>query len=157
MPNDPSVTEFTYQYDPARALIQPRDYQLKLIRALYERTRTATPGARLLIEVATGGGKNLIANDFVWDRAGEGKRVLRVTLNWLLAAQAAADLCNRRSGARDKISYVGSGAGSRAMNGLRKTASGQIVFTTIQTWHARKDTDFAGQASLRRSLRSLRR
>jgi hypothetical protein len=32
------------------------------------------------------------------------------------------------------------------MNGLPKTASGQIVFTTIQTWHARKNTDFAGQA-----------
>jgi superfamily II DNA or RNA helicase len=144
-PSDPAAPSLTYDFDPARALLQPRPYQLQLIQDLYDKTRTARPGGRFFIEVATGGGKNLISNNCIVAHVADGKRILCVTMGWTPSHQAAADLCNRYSGARAAISYVGSGAGSRAMGGLQKGADGVVVFTTIQSWNARKASDFAGK------------
>jgi superfamily II DNA or RNA helicase len=139
-------TDCTYDYDPARAQLQPRGYQRELIDALYQKARGARAGSRLLTEVATGGGKNFISNDAIWNLVTEGKRVLHVTMSSTLSAQAAADLGNRHFGAAQAVSVVASGAGRRAMRGAREGVQGSVVFTTIQTWNARKDTDFAGQA-----------
>ncbi len=144
---EPTDPPHTCEYDPVRALLQPRDYQRELVQALYEQTQSTTPGKRLLLVVATGGGKNVIANEFAWRHAvAEGKRVLRVTMNWELTRQSAANLCVRYDGAKDKVSFVGNGTAARAMNGLRKSPNGQVVFTTIHSWYARKDTDFAEEA-----------
>jgi superfamily II DNA or RNA helicase len=137
-------TPFSYEYNP-QSLLTPYAYQQQLIDALVASVSIARSGDCLLIVLATGGGKNLVSNEFVANVIQEGKRVLRLTMNWELSAQCAADLCARHEGVAARVSYVGSGAAARAMNGLTKGAMGQVVYTTVHTWSARKNDDFADQ------------
>lgn len=131
---------------PRSNALVPFPHQRELIDALTNRSASAVAGTRLLIALATGGGKNLVSNDFIWESAiGTGKRVLRITMNWELTAQTAKDLCTRHEGATGLVSYVGAGSAPRVMGDLRQGADGQVVFATIHTWTARKNKEFANQ------------
>ena len=81
-------TPFSYEYNP-QSLLTPYAYQQQLIDALVASVSIARSGDCLLIVLATGGGKNLVSNEFVANVIQEGKRVLRLTMNWELSAQRA--------------------------------------------------------------------
>jgi len=69
-------TPFSYEYNP-QSLLTPYAYQQQLIDALVASVSIARSGDCLLIVLATGGGKNLVSNEFVANVIQEGKRVLR--------------------------------------------------------------------------------
>ena len=137
------MSKFTF--DPALvANHQVRQYQVELVEELVATTTPLAPGDRLRVQVATGGGKNAISNDFLARRAFEpALRVLSVTKDWPLLGQQASDLCRRYQGAAARIGYVGRG-GRREFEGVGENVAAQIVYSTVQTWDARRDTDFSG-------------
>ena len=121
-----------------------RDYQSALVDELARSTARDVGRQLLAVVVATGGGKRLIANDFVALHAiPAGKRVLVVTKDWLLLRQLAEDLCQRHVGLEGRATYVGGSAAARHLDGLARSAQGQLVFTTIQTWFMRRDLELA--------------
>jgi superfamily II DNA or RNA helicase len=125
----------------------PWPHQSELIEALSKKCETAAPGARLLVRVATGGGKRRIFNDFIERQVlSEGKRALVVTKDWFLLEQAARDLLERHHGVVGKMGYVGDGGGRSFFRELRPSVSASIIYTTIQTWTSRADREFANAA-----------
>ena len=135
-----------FNFDKGASRTVPRDYQVELVRALATAVSSARGGKRLRITVATGGGKTRIANDWIWEHARPaGRRVLWVTKDWSLLRQAASDLCQRRAGAARRLAYVGS-KGAHLLGALAERTNADVVYTTIHTWRARKDTSFASSS-----------
>lgn len=131
-----------FEFDENAINERARPYQAELTAALATEVSEAEPGQRLRITVATGGGKTRIANDWIWEHARPQKlRVLWVTKDWMLLRQAAADLCRRQRGAAKKLGYCGA-TGARMLGALAERVSADVVYTTIHTWRARKDTSF---------------
>lgn len=131
-----------FAFDEQASKSPARDYQRELIVALENAVARATPGSKLRITVATGGGKTRIANDWIWEHAlPRGHKVLWVTKDWPLLRQAAADLCRRRRGAPNKLGYCGA-KGARQLSALRERVNASVVYTTIHTWRRRKDGAF---------------
>jgi superfamily II DNA or RNA helicase len=128
-------------FDPKRARKWLRPYQTKCLAELEGATQGGGPGKHL-IEIATGGGKTRVANDWVWRRAKRGKRILWITKDWELLRQAADDLCGRHKGAAGKAGYVGP---KGHLPQLEANASARVVYTTIHTWTAREASDFRDQ------------
>ena len=86
-----------------------------------------------LLHVATGGGKTLIANNFItkWNKTHDGP-VLWITKDWQLLFQAAGDLCQRNHGMRSKIARIGGDSG--LLNILPESPrNASVVYSTIQT------------------------
>jgi superfamily II DNA or RNA helicase len=131
-----------FAFDAVRAALPPHDYQAALSLALLRAVETSQPGARLLVHVATGGGKTRIANDVVGaSLLPAGKRVLWITKDWNLVAQAAADLAQRFP-LSERASFIGT-QGRTELSGLREGPVGDIVYTTVQTWNNRIDGELA--------------
>ena len=102
------MTALDYRFDPARAALPLRDYQQALVGALVTDLSTQGAGRRRHIRVATRGGKNFILNELIGNHAlKNGQRVLWVTFEWDLLAQAAADLCQRYPGMQDNVGIFG--------------------------------------------------
>jgi superfamily II DNA or RNA helicase len=108
-----------------------------------------SPSARIAVQIGTGGGKTRVGNTIV-DRwvSTRRERVLWITKDWALLAQAASDLCrNFRGGAyRDLIARTG-GDGSElhplpSQEGLEGGAT--VRYTTLQTLDRRFDLAGAG-------------
>lgn len=118
-------------------------HQVELVDALIAEDRAREPGRRLLIHVTTGGGKRRLFNTFAMHIVASGRRVLVVTKDWYLLGQAAADL-SELNGCASHLGYVGEG-GREALPRLKETARASVVYTTIQTWVSRADTDFRDQ------------
>jgi superfamily II DNA or RNA helicase len=132
-------------FDPNRAAQPPRDYQIELTQALVNETTPFKSGDKILVEVATGGGKRRILNDFLAARVlAAGARALVVTKDWPLVLQNADDLVARHDGALERIGFVGDRDAAKLFHPVTYGAAASIVYTTIQTWHARKDRNFVG-------------
>jgi superfamily II DNA or RNA helicase len=135
------------RYDPQLAAMVPRPYQAELIGALTAATDSPVPGARFIVVVATGGGKQMIATDWQANHAFvRGYRVLRVTKDWFLTRQAAADMVARfDGGGLGVIGYVGDGDADKIMDGVPKDPNAPIVYTTVHTAVARLRHEFVNQ------------
>jgi len=155
-------------FDATRAAIQPRPYQQELHDALVAATTPIAPGSRSLVHVATGGGKRLIVNDFLATRvlSTNNARALVLAKDWFLVAQLAEDLVQRHRGALRQISVLGNPPDPSAFVPARSGTRGRVVFTTLQTWWARRaklaqcgfdlvildESHWAERASLQRAL-----
>lgn len=129
-------------FDAARAAISPRPYQRELQQALIAATTPIAPGQRSLIHVATGGGKRLILNDFLAARVLEAPDMRAIVLakDWNLVVQLAEDLVQRHRRAIRRISVLGNPPDPSVFAPARRDARGRIVFTTLQTWMARRES-----------------
>ena len=127
--------ELPLEFDQDAAGQKAYPYQQEIINTLGQRTQNNIIGERLLVRVATGGGKTRIANDWLWNKILNGKRVLWITMRWELLGQAASDLCRRYQGALRRIGRVG---GQQRLPQLTENLKSDLVYTTIQTWNARK-------------------
>lgn len=117
-------------------------HQILLLAALEEEDSRFAAGRRLLVRVATGGGKRRIFNDFIVNQViPSGRRVLVVTKDWFLLGQAADDLLQRHPDAQHHLGYVGDG-GRTFMPTVAQTGRSAVVYTTIQTWVSRANKDF---------------
>ncbi len=131
----------SFDFDPEAAAQPARGYQRELIGDLERVLSASPPGRSYRITVATGGGKTRIANDWIWQHAvPRGCRVLWVTKDWWLLAQAAADLCRRHDGARARIGFLGV-AGRQALQPLEERLDRDVVYTTIHTWRSRQHAE----------------
>jgi superfamily II DNA or RNA helicase len=146
-PEEPAGMPATaLDFDPEAARQPARGYQRELVEELERVLGASPPGRSYRITVATGGGKTRIANDWIWTHAlPRGCRVLWVTKDWWLLAQAASDLCRRHEGARARIGFVGP-AGRHALRPLEERVDREVVFTTIHTWRSRRDAEFRDAA-----------
>jgi superfamily II DNA or RNA helicase len=136
----------SFDFDPDAAGQPARGYQRELVEELERVLSVSQPGRSYRINVATGGGKTRIANDWLWTRAlPRGWRVLWVTKDWWLLAQAASDLCRRHDGARARLGFVGV-AGRHALCSLDERVDRDVVFTSIHTWRSRRDAEFRDTA-----------
>lgn len=134
----------TFQYDPNRAGQAARDYQVELVASAWAATLEAGPGDRNLIFLATGGGKTRVLNDVLFKYALPwGARVLWLAPDWELLAQAASDACARYAEGRSLITYVGGNGTEITMFGAPRSPNAMLTFVTLQTFAARRDSDFA--------------
>ena len=122
-----------------------RDYQISLVQHLKLETTPPQAGDRLLVQVATGGGKTCVINEFLRNRVARGARVLVVTKDWTLLFQAAEDFAIRCRG-EGLVGYVGQGPEARKLFGRHsRTVNQPVVYTTIHSWSRRADLDFKDQ------------
>lgn len=137
-PNMPLV------FDPQLAAQPARDFQTRLSSALGAAVSTANPGDKLVVEVATGGGKRRILSDFLAAYAlGDCERTLVLSKDWPLVEQLASDFVGRHQGALQQISFVGDGEAKTLFADAVEGVAGRVVYTTTQTWFARRHTTFA--------------
>ncbi|MDY0062626.1 MAG: amidoligase family protein [Myxococcota bacterium] len=133
----------TFGFNPAAAASRRYPFQERLVTALNEQVARAEPGARLLLHVATGGGKTRIANDWLASALRAGQRVLWLAKDWTLLQQAAADLCGRHQGCRQLAGYIGQSPGSQRLSSLVPVGQPRLVYTTLQTWGRRASRGLA--------------
>lgn len=142
-PRRSSVNRFSFK--ATAAAIQLRDYQrdsvAKLARAVDARTPTSN---RFLVAIATGGGKRLVAAEFIRRHVlPAGHRTLFLTgLGWGLLRQQAETYCQRERGGKARVSFVGGPDAVQEFPGVARGTSGSVVFTTFQTWVKRRESDF---------------
>lgn len=123
-------------YDKKAAGDDLYDFQKECLKDLRKTMDGARPGSKHVLEVATGGGKTRIANDWLAKHIlPAGKRVLWVTKDWELLRQAITDLCRRHVVGGDTVGRFGD---ARKLPGLPDDDRAQVVYTTIYTWHAAK-------------------
>lgn len=114
-----------------------RDYQVSLTRALVGQPHR--PGERRLVQLATGGGKTCVLNEFLNHMVRNGYRALVVTKDWTLLAQAARDFVERYNGLQS-IGYVGEGQQAKILfEGIEKAGDRPVTYTTIHSWSNRAD------------------
>lgn len=119
-----------------------RDYQQSLVSGLKRETRLGHVGLRLLVVLATGGGKTGVLNEFLKTIVAKGERALIVTKDWMLLSQAEKDFTTRCGGA-GLTGYLGSGPEARRLfKGTPRTVHQPVVYTTIHSWASRAETDF---------------
>lgn len=122
-----------------------RDYQKQLGACLRQESSQHRPGERLLIQIATGGGKTCVLNEAIRHIVARGDRALVVTKDWTLLAQAAEDFTGRCGGA-GLVGYLGLGPEPRRLFAeAPRTVRQPVVYTTIHSWFRRADKDFADQ------------
>lgn len=135
-----------FAFRAGAAAVQLRDYQQQSVDALLrELNSPPLMTNKLCVAIATGGGKRLVAAEFIRRHALlNNLRVLIVTaLGWTLLAQQAETLCQRERRGKRLVSYVGGRDAEQEFVGIRQGTAGPIVFSTFQTWAARRDTAFA--------------
>jgi superfamily II DNA or RNA helicase len=119
-----------------------RDYQKSLVAGLHRETRLGEVGLRLLVVIATGGGKTGVLNEFLKSVVAQGKRALIVTKDWMLLSQAEKDFTTRCHGA-GLTGYLGSGQEARRLfKDTPRTVNQPVVYTTIHSWVSRADDTF---------------
>jgi superfamily II DNA or RNA helicase len=124
-------------YDPSRAAMRLRPYQVELVNSTVAFLDRAPPGSKGAIVVATGGGKGAIASEVIWHQAQRSRRNLVVTFSWHLIEQLARDLVQRKHGALAHIGLVG-GKG-KVSDAIPRRYDAAVTFTTIQTYFARAE------------------
>ncbi|CAN5925121.1 hypothetical protein BH11MYX4_BH11MYX4_02850 [soil metagenome] len=133
----------TFQFDQRRAGQAPRDYQTELVQSAWVATLNAAPGDRNLVFLATGGGKTRVLNDVLFTYALPlGARVLWLAPGWELLAQAADDACARYAEARSLVTYIGGDGTEITMFGAPRSPNPMLTFVTLQTFSARRNSDF---------------
>jgi superfamily II DNA or RNA helicase len=126
-------------------LFQLRDYQKQLGVCLKRETAVRRPGDRLLVQIATGGGKTCVLNEFLRHIVARGDRALIVTKDWMLLSQAANDFTGRCGGA-GIIGYLGAGPEAKKLfENVPMTVNQPVVYSTIHSWFSRADRDFKDQ------------
>jgi superfamily II DNA or RNA helicase len=138
------MNRFAFQAEAAAVPL--RGYQQQTVDALVgEITSPARTTNKFVVVIATGGGKRLVFAEFIRRHVlSNNLRVLIVTaLGWRLLAQQAETLCQRERGGEGLVSYVGGRDAEQEFVGMTQGTAGPIVFSTFQTWAARRDTDFA--------------
>ncbi|MFO0675337.1 MAG: DEAD/DEAH box helicase family protein [Polyangiaceae bacterium] len=134
----------TFQYDPRRAAMPPRDYQVELTEALCDAADGASAGDRVMISLATGGGKTRVMNDFVLGHlVPMGYRVLVTSPQWELNAQIVDDACARYPSARSVMTYLGGDGAEVEMFGAPRARNALVTVSTLQTYYARRNAEFA--------------
>ena len=124
---------------------QLRDYQKQLGACLKQETDRRQAGDRLLVQIATGGGKTCVLNEFLRYIVARGERALIVTKDWVLLSQAAADFTGRCGGA-GLVGYLGAGPEAKKLfETVPMTVEQPVVYTTIHSWFSRANRDFANQ------------
>ena len=128
----------SFKYEPdKKARGKLYHFQEECLKALVRTTSQAPAGSRHLVQVATGGGKTRIANDWLWNHVlEEEQRVLWVTKDWELLRQAASDLCVRYKKAPEIIGRIG---GAARLRELKQKRNVQLVYTTIQSWNGKRN------------------
>ncbi len=113
-----------------------RDYQATAVAdiALHLPGR---PGTKLLVQMPTGSGKTLVANEGpVLKSLAAGKRVLWVTKDWWLIRQAVNDLLGAHPELRRLTTRLG---GRHELPEIPEGAHGRIVYSTVHTLVARNE------------------
>lgn len=138
-----------FAFKASAAAVQLRDYQQDCVDALvHEVTSPGCTTKNLVCSVAMGGGKRLIAAEFLRRYAlPKKRRVLVVTaLGWRLLAQQAETFCQRERDGSRMVSFIGGRHAEQEFVGIRRSAEAPIVFCTYQTWAKRQHTDFKEEA-----------
>ena len=113
-----------------------RDYQAAAVAEIV-RHLTARPGSKFLIQMPTGSGKTIVADEGpVLSALTAGKRVLWVTKDWWLIRQAVDDLLGAHPELRQHTSRVG---GGKELPEIPEGAHGRIVYSTVHTLAARME------------------
>lgn len=134
----------TFQYDHQRAVMPARDYQVELVRYAWSAVQASTPGERLAVTLATGGGKTRVLLDLIFlHLIPMGARVLWVAPGWELIAQAMADACARYPQAREMTTCIGGTGAAGVLFGAPRAPDAMLTFVTLQTCSARRHSDFA--------------
>lgn len=134
----------TFQFDQQRSEMPARDYQCELVRHAWSALQASSPGDRLAMTLATGGGKTRVLIDLIFlYLIPMGVRVLWLAPGWELIAQAMADACARYREARHLTTYIGGSGAETLLFGAPQAPGAMLTFVTLQTFSARRDTDFA--------------
>lgn len=124
----------------------PRDYQVELIRDALSAITMSSPGERLAISLATGGGKTRVLIDLIFQYVIlMGARVLWLAPGWELIAQAIDDACARYRQARSMTTYIGPASADLVLFGAPRAHDATLTFSTLQSFAARRHSDFANQ------------
>ena len=107
-----------FRFDPVAASLQARSYQAEC----YERVVAAllAEAPKVLLHLATGGGKTFVANNVVANALSDGGYAMWVTKDWWLLRQAAVDMARRHEGMADGLRRLGGDA-----EAIREVASGE--------------------------------
>jgi ATP-dependent helicase IRC3 len=132
-----AADSLSFDYDPKDARQPLYPFQRRVLKSLHKEAYPPKRGRKLVMPIATGGGKTRVANDWIWTEAlPRNKRVLWVTKDWELLRQAASDLCRRFEGAPERIGRLG---GKSHLDELEETLDADVVYTTIHTWYKRRN------------------
>lgn len=123
---------------PLDARPELRPYQEQLVAALAREVPTGVAG-RFFLHVATGGGKTRIANTWLARHVFPARRVLWVTKDWELLAQASRDLLGRYPELRNHAACYGT-EGPKVLPELDEDPRAALVYSTVQTWFRRRET-----------------
>ena len=129
------MTEF--RYDPGRARVRGRDYQVDCEARIANALAAEKP---TLLHVATGGGKTFVANNAVANALSGGGYALWVAKDWWLLRQAALDMASRHQGLAGDLRRLG--GDEEAIRDLPEADGedrGRVVYTTLQTFKRRLD------------------
>lgn len=128
-----------FAFDGEQASTRERDYQRECREKIVE--RLGADGA-VLLHLATGGGKTLVANNAVRELvAARGGYALWVTKDWWLLHQAAMDTASRHEGMAERLRRIGGGTQDLAELPELSAAddAAGIVYTTLHTFKRRLD------------------
>ena len=129
-----------FAFDAERAKeTEERDYQQECREKIVERLDADGP---VLLHLATGGGKTLVANNAVQEVLEErGGYALWVTKDWWLLHQAASDMASRHQGMAERLRRIGGDTQDLAELpelSMEEDATG-VVYTTLHTFKSRLD------------------
>ena len=102
------------------------------------------PDGSVLLHLATGGGKTLVANNAVREVLEErGGYALWLTKDWWLLHQAASDMASRHEGMAERLRRIGGETQDLAElpELSMEDDAARIVYTTLHTFKRRLDND----------------
>ncbi len=132
----------TFAFDRERkSRSSEHPYQRECRKKIVERL---DPDRPVLLHLATGGGKTLVANNAVKEVLEErGGYALWVTKDWWLLHQAALDMAKRHEGMEDRLRRIGGEDRDLAELpelSVEEAATG-VVYTTLHTFMSRLNND----------------
>lgn len=131
-----------FQFDPEKAKIKLRPYQVDAIRNLEGHLENGAPVVGL--QLPTGAGKTFVIHSFLRSRATQKitghKNILIVTPSWEIANQHAATLAQQFKGGAGCVKRLG-GRGQLISHfpEFKAEQRGQIIITTSALFFARKE------------------
>lgn len=127
-----------FEFDEERARnVREYPYQRECRENIVERL---VPDGPVLLHLATGGGKTLVANNAVRELLEQrGGYALWVTKDWWLLHQAASDMASRHDGMANRLCRIG--GHNRELDKLAELSMEDepkgVVYTTLQTFQRR--------------------